>query len=97
MLVEPRQAQCRGGVRTRTERHARINLPTGYRLAEKVAEVAVPIPDRPGEIAAITTLASELDVNILDVDISAEVEPFSYADTILPKATIRSLKSTARS
>jgi prephenate dehydrogenase len=51
-------------------RQARINLPTGYRLAERVAEVAVPIPDRPGEIAAITTLASELDVNILDLDIS---------------------------
>ncbi len=55
-------------------RHARINLPTGYRLAERVAEVAVPIPDRPGEIAAITTLASELDVNILDIDISHSAE-----------------------
>ena len=51
-------------------RQARINLPTGYRVAERVAEVAVPIPDRPGEIAAIATLASELDVNILDLDIS---------------------------
>ncbi len=51
-------------------RQARINLPTGHRLAERVAEIAVPIPDRPGEIAAITTLASELDVNILDLDIS---------------------------
>lgn len=51
-------------------RHARINLPTGFRVADEVAEVAVPIPDRPGEIAAIATLASELDVNILDLDIT---------------------------
>ncbi|MFT7598490.1 MAG: prephenate dehydrogenase [Acidimicrobiales bacterium] len=51
-------------------RQARTNLPTGFRVAERVAEVAVPIPDRPGEIAAIATLASELDVNILDLDIS---------------------------
>lgn len=53
-----------------TARHARINLPTGFRVTDNVAEVAVPIPDRPGEIAAIATLASELDVNILDLDIT---------------------------
>ncbi len=53
-----------------TARQARINLPTGFRVTDAVAEVAVPIPDRPGEIAAIATLASELDVNILDLDIT---------------------------
>lgn len=51
-------------------RQSRINLPTGFRVSDQVAEVAVPIPDRPGEIAAIATLASELDVNILDLDIT---------------------------
>ncbi len=51
-------------------RAARVNLPTGFGIAEKVAEVALPIPDRPGEIAAIATLAAELDVNILDLDIT---------------------------
>ncbi|MEM7273441.1 MAG: prephenate dehydrogenase/arogenate dehydrogenase family protein [Actinomycetota bacterium] len=51
-------------------RTARLNLPVGYGQVEKVAQVAVPIPDRPGEIAAIATLASELDVNILDLEIS---------------------------
>jgi prephenate dehydrogenase len=55
-------------------RHARINLPTGYGVVEKVVEVAVPIPDRPGEIAAIATLATELDVNILDLEISHSSE-----------------------
>lgn len=55
-------------------RTARINLPTGYGVVERVAEVAVPIPDRPGEIAAIATLAAELDVNILDLEISHSSE-----------------------
>ena len=42
----------------------------GYGEVEDAAELAVPIPDRPGEIAAIATLAAELDVNILDLEIS---------------------------
>jgi len=51
-------------------RTARLNLPVGYGEVDRVAEVIVPIPDRPGELAAITTLAAELDVNILDLEIS---------------------------
>lgn len=51
-------------------RQARINLPTGFEAAESLVEVAVPVPDRPGEIAAIATLASELDVNIFDLELS---------------------------
>ena len=51
-------------------RIARLNLPVGYGAVTEVAEVVIPIPDRPGEIAAITTLAAELDVNILDLEIS---------------------------
>mgnify|MGYP001815826021 CR=1 FL=1 len=35
------------------------------------------------------TSVQPVEISILDVDMSAEVEPFSYADTILPKATIR--------
>jgi prephenate dehydrogenase len=55
-------------------RTARLNLPSGYAQAERLAEVAIPIPDRPGEIAAITTLASELDVNLIDLEISHSSE-----------------------
>jgi len=33
-----------------------------------MAEVRVPVPDRPGVIAEITTLASELGVNIADFE-----------------------------
>lgn len=51
-------------------RAARVNLPTGFGAADQMTEVAVPIPDRPGEIAAIATLASELDVNIFDLEIT---------------------------
>jgi len=51
-------------------RSARINLPIGFGPADNLVELAVPIPDRPGEIAAIATLAAELDVNIFDLEIS---------------------------
>jgi prephenate dehydrogenase len=51
-------------------RAARINLPVGFGPADNLVEVAVAIPDRPGEIAAIATLAAELDVNIFDLEIS---------------------------
>jgi len=51
-------------------RAARVNLPTGFGPADLMTEVAVPMPDRPGEIATIATLASELDVNIFDLEIT---------------------------
>ena len=51
-------------------RSARINLPVGFGPADNLVELAVPIPDRPGEIAAIATLAAELDVNIFDLEIN---------------------------
>lgn len=51
-------------------RAARVNLPTGFGAADLMTEVAVPMPDRPGEIATIATLASELDVNIYDLEIT---------------------------
>lgn len=51
-------------------RDARINLPTGFGAAKDVVELTIPIPDRPGEIAAIANLAAELDVNIFDLELS---------------------------
>ena len=36
-------------------RAARINLPVGFGPSDNLLELAVAIPDRPGEIAAITT------------------------------------------
>ncbi len=51
-------------------RSARINLPTGITMSDDLVEFAIPIPDRPGEIAAIATLATELDVNIHDLELT---------------------------
>ena len=56
-------------------REARTNLPA--RIAahpEQVAEVRVPVPDRPGVLAEITTLAGELGVNIHDLEIAHSSE-----------------------
>ena len=55
-------------------RLARINLPIGAPPPEDLGEVRVPIPDRPGFIAEITTLASELGVNIYDVEMTHSTE-----------------------
>jgi prephenate dehydrogenase len=54
-------------------RAARLNLPVRVAVAE-VVEVRVPVPDRPGVLAEITTLASELAVNIHDLEIAHSAE-----------------------
>ena len=56
-------------------RHARVNLPSRVAAhAEEMAEMRVPVPDRPGVLAEITTLAGELGVNIADVEIAHSAE-----------------------
>lgn len=67
-------------------RTARLNLPVGYEHVEKASQLAVPIPDRPGEIAAIATLAAELDVNILDLEISHSGEGHQGVMTLVVDA-----------
>ena len=54
-------------------RAARMNLPVRV-AATDVVEVRVPVPDRPGVLAEITTLASELSVNIHDLEIAHSSE-----------------------
>jgi prephenate dehydrogenase len=54
-------------------RAARLNLPVRV-AANDVVEVRVPVPDRPGVLAEITTLASELSVNIHDLEIAHSAE-----------------------
>lgn len=56
-------------------RAARVNLParaTGRPL--DVAEVRVPVPDRTGVLAEVTTLLGELGVNIYDLEIAHSAE-----------------------
>jgi prephenate dehydrogenase len=48
-------------------RHARVNLPTGVPSAEDAVELRVPVPDRTGVIAEVTTLLTEMGVNTYDL------------------------------
>jgi prephenate dehydrogenase len=53
---------------------ARRALPSKAARPERLAELRVPIPDRPGVLSDITTLAGNLGVNILDVEIAHSAE-----------------------
>lgn len=55
-------------------REARVNLPTGAPPVGETAEVRVPVPDRPGVLAEVTTLLGEMGVNIFDMEIAHSVE-----------------------
>ncbi len=57
-----------------TARAARVNLPGRYTRPSELSEVRVPVPDRPGVLADVTTLASELSVNIVDLEIAHSAE-----------------------
>ena len=50
------------------------NLPSRVVRPSEVAEVRVPVPDRQGVLAEVTTLASELGVNIADLEIAHSSE-----------------------
>ncbi len=53
---------------------ARRSLPARAVAPERLAEVRVPVPDRPGVLAEITTLAGDLGVNIHDIELAHSVE-----------------------
>ncbi|MGH9246991.1 MAG: prephenate dehydrogenase/arogenate dehydrogenase family protein [Acidimicrobiales bacterium] len=55
-------------------RHARLNLPGRVARPADLAEVRVPVPDRVGVLAEVTTLATELGVNISDLEIAHSTE-----------------------
>lgn len=55
-------------------RHARVNLPPRVARADDLVEMRVPIPDRPGVLAELTTLAGDLGVNIADLEIAHSAE-----------------------
>ena len=55
-------------------RAARRNLPVGVSMATKLVELRVPVPDRPGVLAEVTTLAGRLGVNVVDVEIAHSLE-----------------------
>ena len=55
-------------------RAARVNLPARFSRPADLSELRVPVPDRPGVLADVTTLATELDVNIVDLEIAHSSE-----------------------
>jgi len=55
-------------------RDARINLPTGAPALGQSSELRLPVPDRPGVIAEVSTLLGGLGVNIFDVEIAHSAE-----------------------
>jgi prephenate dehydrogenase len=55
-------------------RHARVNLPAGAPSSENTAEVRVPVLDRPGVLAEVTTLLGEMGINIYDLEIAHSAE-----------------------
>jgi prephenate dehydrogenase len=55
-------------------RAARRNLPLGLDPDAALVELRVPVPDRPGVLAEVTTLAGRLGVNIVDLEIAHSLE-----------------------
>src|SRR6202022_4178774 len=55
-------------------RDARINLPIRAPKPEDVVEIRIPVPDRPGVLAEVTTLLGQLDINIYDMEIAHSAE-----------------------
>ena len=66
----------RDGLLRRLEaaRAARINLPPRFDRPEDLVELRLPIPDRPGALAEVTTTATDLDINIVDLEIAHSSE-----------------------
>lgn len=55
-------------------REGRVNLPVGAPSLGEATEVRVPVPDRPGAIAEVSTRLGSLGVNIFDLEIAHSSE-----------------------
>ena len=60
--------------RLSTAREARANLPGRIKTPSELAEVRIPIPDRPGAAAEVFTLAAEIGVNIANFEVVHSAE-----------------------
>jgi prephenate dehydrogenase len=70
------EAGDRGGLLTLLDRArgARRNLPVGTSVATDLVELRVPVPDRPGVLAEVTTTAGRLGVNVANIEIAHSLE-----------------------
>ena len=73
--------------RLRRAREARANLPTRGTHPNELAEIRIPIPDRPGAAAEVFTLAAELGVNISSFEVVHSVEGNRGVAIVLIDAT----------
>ncbi len=66
----------RDGLMTLLEqaRKARLNLPIGFDTANSLVEISILISDKPGQIAIVSNLAAENNINIYDLEISHSSE-----------------------
>jgi prephenate dehydrogenase len=55
-------------------RSARRTLPVGTPADDPLAELRMPVPDRPGALAEVTTLAGSMGINIVHFEIAHSVE-----------------------
>lgn len=53
---------------------ARRNLPTRFARPDHLAELRIPVPDRPGLLAEITSLAADAGIGIYDIEIAHSAE-----------------------
>jgi len=74
--------------RLETARSARISLPTGAPRPSELVEVRVPVLDQQGELASITLLATDLDVNIYDLEIAHSAEGDRGVVLLIVEATM---------
>jgi prephenate dehydrogenase len=68
-------------------RAARRSLPVGAMGDAKLVELRVPVPDRPGVLAEVTTLAGQLGVNVHDLEIAHSGEGGSGVLVLVIAAT----------
>jgi len=72
MVADGQRAELLGALER--AQAARRNLPTRVVSPEEVAEVRIPVPDRDGVIAEVATLASDLAINIADIEVAHSSE-----------------------
>jgi prephenate dehydrogenase len=83
----------RDGLEQRLQRArvARANLPSRVTQPSEMAEVRIPIPDRPGAAAEVFTLAAELGVNIASFEVVHYAESNRGVAVVLVDATMSEL------
>jgi prephenate dehydrogenase len=77
--------------RLQRAREARANLPGRVIQPNELAEVRIPIPDRPGAAAEVFTLAAELGVNIANFEVVHSAEGNRGVAVVLVDAAMAEL------